>query len=87
MKLALKIILLEFTTALVIVAATRAYVSGRYSLVVATEVVFVIQWFYSRQLSFDDEKSRSWLVGFPAYLIGGVAGAVAGLYLSKLYGG
>jgi hypothetical protein len=82
MKLFAKIALLEFVSALIIVAATRAYVIGSYKWTAVTEVVFVTQWFWSRNLSFDEPAARSWKVGYPAYMVGAVAGTLLGLFVS-----
>jgi len=82
MKLLVKIAALEFTTAVVIVAATRAVASGSYTKTGFYEVIFVAQWFWSRNLGFQDE-SRSWKTAFPAYAIGAVLGAWFGLWISK----
>ena len=83
MRLFLKIVLLEFVGSLVIVACTRAYVLGLYGWTAATEVAFVVQWFWSRNIAFDDVQSRSWRFGFPAHCIGAVTGSLLGLWLSK----
>lgn len=82
-QLFLKIAALEFLCALLIVAATRAYVLGSYRMTAAIEVAFITQWFYARGISFDDAESRSWKFGYPAYLVGAVAGTLVGLFLSK----
>jgi hypothetical protein len=82
----LRIAALEFLSALLIVGATRAYVIGSYRQTAVMEVAFVTQWFYARGISFDDERSRSWYVGYPAYLIGAVGGTLCGLCLSKRIG-
>jgi len=84
MTLAIKIIALEFSSAVVIVLATRAIARNSYSLVAATEFLFVAQWFAARNLSFDDPASRSWRTGFPAYAIGAIVGSLLGLWLSNL---
>lgn len=87
MKLFLTIVLLEFASAVIIVAATRAYVLKSYSWTAVTEVLFVTQWFWARNISFVDDKSRCWHFGFPAYLIGAVSGTLGGLFFStKLLG-
>lgn len=78
-----KIAALEFFSALLIVAATRAYVLGSYRMTAIVEVVFITQWFYARGISFEDVESRSWRLGYPAYLLGAVAGTLTGLFLSK----
>jgi hypothetical protein len=80
--LAPKIAALEFTTALVIVAATRAYAQGSYLRTGLWELVFVVQWFAGMQFMFD-KRARSWRFGFPAYAVGAVLGALAGLWLTK----
>lgn len=49
------------------------------------EVVFITQWFYARGISFEDAESRSWRLGYPAYLLGAVAGTLTGLLLSKKF--
>lgn len=86
-RLVASIVGVTFCEALVILLATRAFVLGSYLGVGCVEVIFVAQWFYSRGLSFEDDRSRSWLIGFPAYLVGSVAGALVGLYISKSIGG
>lgn len=68
--------------ALVICAATRAFVLGSYPLVAVAEWAFITQWFWARNIAFDDDRSRSWQTGYPAYVVGSVVGAVLGLYLS-----
>jgi hypothetical protein len=80
-----RIAALEFFSALLIVAATRAYVLGNYRATAAVEVVFITQWFYARGISFEDAESRSWKLGYPAYLLGAVAGTLTGLFLSKRF--
>ena len=75
-----KITALEFLSALIIVAATRAYVIGSYRWTTITEVAFVTQWFYGHNISFDSPASRSWKLGYPAYLLGAVAGTLLGLF-------
>jgi hypothetical protein len=80
--LAPKIAALEFTTALVIVASTRAYAEGSYWKTGVWEMAFVLQWFCGMQFMFD-KRSRSWTYGFPAYAVGAVAGALAGLWLTR----
>lgn len=82
-KLFLKIVFATLIEAFVICAATRAFVLGSYSLVALTEVAFITQWFYARNISFDDPESRSWKYGYPAYVIGSVLGAMIGLFISK----
>jgi len=83
MKLFVKIVLLELVGSLAIVACTRAYVLGLYGWTSATEIAFCAQWFWSRNISFDEAKARSWWFGFPAHTIGAVAGSLLGLWLSK----
>lgn len=78
----LKIAALDFLNAVIIVAATRAYVVKSYAWTGVLEVVFITQWFKSRNISFDDAKSRQWNFGYPAYLLGSVLGTLAGLWLS-----
>jgi hypothetical protein len=85
MTLFTRIALLEFFSALLIVAATRAYVLGNYRATAVVEVAFITQWFYARGISFDDAGSRSWKLGYPAYLLGAVAGTLIGLFLSKRF--
>jgi hypothetical protein len=80
--LAAKIAGLEFTTALVIVASTRAYAEGSYTKTALWEAIFVVQWFVGMQFMFD-KRSRTWNYGFPAYLVGAVAGALVGLWLTR----
>jgi hypothetical protein len=84
-RLFAKIAALEFFSAVLIVAATRAYVLGSYSVTAIVEVVFITQWFYSRGISFEDAESRSWRLGYPAYLLGAVTGTLTGLFLSKKF--
>lgn len=88
MRLWLKITLLEVASAVIIVCATRAYVLGSYKWTAFTEVAFIVQWFWSRNIPFEDERSRSWRYGFPAYLVGAVGGTLLGLAISQtLLGG
>jgi hypothetical protein len=86
-RLFARIAALEFLSALLIVAATRAYVLGSYRFTAFIEVAFITQWFYARGISFDDAQSRSWKLGYPAYLLGAVAGTLIGLFLSKKIAG
>ena len=81
-KLFVKIAALDFINAVIIVAATRAYVVKSYAWTGVLEVVFVTQWFKSRNFSFDEVESRKWSFGYPAYLLGSVAGTLFGLWLS-----
>jgi len=81
-KLFLKIAALDFLSAVIIVAATRAYVMKSYRWTAILEVAFVTQWFKSRNISFDDVESRKWRFGYPAYLLGSVGGTLFGLWLS-----
>lgn len=81
-KLFVKIAALDFINAVIIVAATRAYVVKSYAWTGILEVVFITQWFKSRNISFDDAESRKWSFGYPAYLIGSVTGTLLGLWLS-----
>ena len=81
-KLFMKIAALDFFNAVIIVAATRAYVAKSYVWTGILEVVFITQWFKSRNISFDDVESRKWSFGYPAYLIGSVTGTLLGLWLS-----
>lgn len=81
-RLFVKIAGLDFLNAVIIVAATRAYVVKSYAWTGVLEVVFITQWFKSRNISFDDVASRKWSFGYPAYLLGSVLGTLAGLWLS-----
>jgi len=81
-SLFLKIAALDFLNAVIIVAATRAYVVKSYAWTGILEVVFVTQWFKQRNISFDDTESRKWSFGYPAYLAGSVLGTLFGLWLS-----
>jgi hypothetical protein len=81
-SLFLKIAALDFLNAVLVVAATRAYVMKSYTWTGVIEVVFVTQWFKSRNISFDDVESRKWSFGYPAYLLGSVTGTLVGLWLS-----
>jgi hypothetical protein len=81
-KLFLKIAALDFLSAVIIVAATRAYVMKSYRWTAILEMAFVTQWFKSRNISFDDVESRKWNFGYPAYLLGSVSGTLFGLWLS-----
>lgn len=80
--LAAKIAILEFTTALVIVASTRAYAEGSYWKTNLWEFLFVVQWFAGMQFMFD-KRARSWRYGFPAYAIGACLGATVGLWITR----
>jgi hypothetical protein len=81
-KLFAKIVALDFFNAVIIVLATRAYVAKSYAWTGILEVVFVTQWFKSRNISFDEVESRKWSFGYPAYLLGSTAGTLFGLWLS-----
>ena len=78
----MKIIGLDFLTAVLIVLCTRAYVVKSYAWTGFLEVVFVTQWFKSRNIAFEDADSRKWNFGYPAYLFGSVGGSLFGLWLS-----
>jgi hypothetical protein len=81
-KLWVKITTLEIISAIIIVAATRAYVMGSYRWTTVLEVAFVTQWFWSRNIPFEDPRARTWGYGYTAYLVGAVVGTLAGLYVS-----
>ena len=74
---------LDFVSALIIVAATRAYVKGSYRQTAIWEIVFVTQWFKQRNIGIEDEAARNWRFGYPAYLLGSVLGTLAGLWISQ----
>jgi hypothetical protein len=73
---------LDFISAVIIVAATRAYVAANYHQTAIWEVVFVTQWFKSRNMGVEDADARSWRFGYPANLLGSVLGTLAGLWIS-----
>jgi hypothetical protein len=82
MRLFIKLALCEFLEALIIVACTRAWVVKSYGWTAVLEVAFMTEMFYSKKMTFDEEKARSWKFGYPAQVLGALAGTLLGLLIS-----
>jgi len=68
---------MEFVSAFIICAGTRAQAKGNYLWTGITSIGFTIQLFMLQKMGVEDEASRSWLAG-----IGMTTGACAGDLLS-----
>lgn len=84
MSLFWKLALLEFTSTVLIVFCTRAYVDASYFWSLAIEIAFITQWFYNQRLIFDDARTRQWNYGYIAYQIGALSGVASGIWISKV---
>jgi len=77
---------LEFISTLLIVASTRAYVQANYGWTLATEFLWLSQWFVMQKLMIENNESRTWL-GYCALMLGTCTGALSGIWITKiLYG-
>ena len=77
-----RIFALEFVSTFLIVGCTREYVAAKYMKTALFESVWITQWFYQAKLFNEQEETRSWSLGYPAFLIGTVLGAWAGIWIT-----
>lgn len=81
--LGMKLFLNEFLFAFLCVVTVKAYVVNRYAQAAIYEAAFATILFYGQRIACEDERARSWTLGYPFHLTGSVLGVVFGMFVSN----